>query len=326
MRFVFVGDFGVSWSTERFVADALARAEHDVKRIGGHRAEHYGETYYAVKLALADNARRFPSERQVLLFSKLSLAGRAFGTPEGAACVEDFAELTRGFGGLVACWCWDLLAPGFHGGRARWASRVAKACDAFFTTDGYTAPHLANSVVLRQGFPGPADELRRGTARTHLRCLLAHFGGNYGLRKRWCDNLRAAWPRHFRVWNNQHGDVLFDICRSASIVLGPPWPAYQGYFSNRLYHITGYGGCFACPTVDGMAEEGWVPGVNYLPLTDDYVRELRAYLQRPREELRGVADAGQAHTFANFTYDYRVKTLVEHLEKIACQSAALAKC
>jgi hypothetical protein len=306
MRFVYVGGFARDWDTESLIADALVRAGHVV-----HRVDMLSTGYSDVRRTVRRLLNEAPG---VFLFGKCRFRSeRSDGNliDVSVRLIND----ARAFDAPVACWVFDLMAPEFDRGRFAWTHEVAAACDVFFMTDGYTARRVPNAVVLRQGFPGPTNELRRGMARRQFRCNVAFIGSAYGPRKRWLSDLHAACGQ-VKNYESVRGDLLFDVCRSARIVIGPFWPTFSSYWSNRIYVVTGYGGCFATPTIEGMAAEGWEPFVNYLPCAS--LADLQAHRELPDVELRRIADAGQAHTFANFTYDARVKTLCEHLARLRC--------
>lgn len=312
IRFVYVGDFGADWATEEIVARALERAGHEVVRISGpHSAVN------AAASAVWHQTANLPAPA-VLLFSKARLANAPFGTLANVSAIRRLVDMARRNDAAVVCWVWDLLAPEFDRKRFQWALEVSKLCDLFLTTDGYTAPSLSNAHVLRQGFPGDASAIGRGRVHPNHRADVAHVGSLYGPRRGWYDEVKRAFPASFRLHSNVRGDALFDACRSARLVASPTWPAYPAYWSNRLYVVTGYGGCLATPTVEGMEDEGWLPGVNYLPY--ETTADLHRHLARGDAALRAVADAGQRLTVARYTYDARVKTMLELLEVKRCPS------
>jgi hypothetical protein len=127
--------------------------------------------------------------------------------------------------------------------------------------------------------------------------------------------MKRAYPA-FHTVDNLRGDALHDLMRSVRVIAGPPWPLHAKYWSNRLYVVAGYGGCLATPEVEGMAEEGWVAGTHYLKA--ERVGDYEAILAMPDDELRAVADAGQALCVNRYTYDHRVAEMVKHLEALRC--------
>ncbi len=164
-------------------------------------------------------------------------------------------------------------------------------------------------------------ELRRGKSIPQYFCDVAFLGTVYGDRRQWYRELRTVMQRgvsirsssnSLRLYKNLRGDALFSVCRSAKLVVGPPWPYYAGYWSNRIYVVAGYGGCYAGPFVEGMTEEGWKWGHNFLHCpSPEAVKSALA--ERSVDDLRAIADAGQKLVFERHTYDHRIAKMLEVL-------------
>jgi hypothetical protein len=87
-----------------------------------------------------------------------------------------------------------------------------------------------------------------------------------------------------------------------------------GFWGNRVYVVLGHGGFFLAPEVEGMREEGLLPGVHYAPLGDDPVADVRSWLARPEERER-VARAGQEFVLERFTYPRAARELCRVIEE-----------
>ncbi|HZW32277.1 MAG TPA: glycosyltransferase [Isosphaeraceae bacterium] len=189
--------------------------------------------------------------------------------------------------------------------RREWTRQVAPLCRVAFVTDGGLAQtDWANWRVLRQGISRPTVE--QVEVPEHDRDDLAFLGQLYG--PRWEE--LAPVRREFRI--NVIADVfgrgLSAVLRRHRIILGPRYPSAPGYCSDRVYVVLGHRGFFLAPEVEGMRDEGLVPGVHYAPLGDDPVREIRHWLARPEERTR-IACQGQELVLGWFTYEDRVREL-----------------
>ena len=111
-----------------------------------------------------------------------------------------------------------------------------------------------------------------------------------------------------RVVSQVFGRELSALIRRHRIIIGPRYPSAPGYWSDRIYVVLGHGGFFLAPEIEGMREEGFVPGVHYAALGDDVIRDIRYWLARPEERAR-IAREGQELVLSKFTYEHRVRTL-----------------
>jgi hypothetical protein len=304
MNILFLGAFHDSFTTESEIARALERAGHEVTRVEESEAS---ETSVA---AAAEDLRP-----DVLLLAKgrFEEAGREW--PNDAGAIVRLVERVRPAVGRIACWTFDLLAEEFSPERFAWANTIAPTCDLFTTTDGYTAPKLPGAVAVRQGAPDEIDP-EAGWPEEYEGDVL-FLGMAYGERRRLVDACFARFGQRFRAVNDCRGPELTRLVRSFRLVVGPHWPHFAGYWSNRIYVVAGHGGLFAAPPVDGMAAEGWRPSGNYLALPREpeaMVHKLAEYLACDRGQLRAIQFAGYAHAGERCSYDRRVAELFVHLD------------
>ncbi len=317
MKFFYVGDFYKDWSTEWLIADQLLKAGHTVVKF---QEDNYNPTTIMVDFRRAIKQDNQPPE--VVLFTKFQVRGASF--KHNPQVLESLLKSIKStFGTPLVCWQFDLLRREFSEERYRWASAIAPICDLFLSTDA--GLDIPNNTLLRQGCPGPSREcdVGRGQDLYEYSCEVAHVGGVYGWRRDWAANLQQHF--NFRVFDKVRGDKLFDVCKSAKIVIGPPYPAFPGYWSNRLYAMTGYGACLACPEVSGMAEEGWIPDVHYCKLPEHLDEQIPVLhkLLLDEERRRAISEAGQRFTFANHTFKHRVANLLERT-KALCPVSSLS--
>ena len=299
---LYLGSFQSAWSTENYIANAFTRLGQRVLRVEESRTHH------------ADIVARVAAMKpDVFLFAKGRFAEANKGWPQDARAIASLIKALRPHGSKVVCWLFDLLAAEFSAERWAWAEQVAAACDLFATTDGYTAPRLPNAVVVRQGVPDDVD--LAATWPVEYQGDVLFLGTPYRDRWQLVELLARRFGPRFACVRDCRCRELTRLVRSYRICLGPHYPHFAGYWSNRIYVVTGHGGLFAAPPIEGMLDEGWQPGVNYLPLPldpDAIVESLDAYLQRDAGELRCIQRAGFQHAQANFSYDQRVAELVGH--------------
>jgi hypothetical protein len=307
MRILYLGNFDQPWTTENYVARAFERAGHTVVR--WHEAT-------AKPLDVRDQAA-VHGPFDLLLFAKARFGGDWDADP--SHCLQ-FITDARPHCRKIVCWVWDLLNPGFRHSRYAWSAPVSRAVDLFCTTDGSTLPHLDNARLLRQAAP---DDVRPGQVLDCYRADLLYLGDPYGHRRDFLVSLIQQYARRlFVVPDGFRGDVLADLIGSTRVVIGPHWPSYPGYWSNRLYTVAAHAGCLVTPQVEGMEEEGWIPWVHYLPVdihdaSDRAVLHqitclADAYTAQPEQARRIGLDA-QRLVRQYHTYDRRIATLLEWL-------------
>lgn len=301
MKFAYLGAFSETWNTECMISRSLRRAGHEVLEIeeAGSRVEQ-----------IVDLCRQWTPD--VFLFAK----GRVSG--QWDATCWPLEKVVTGLRGLfpeiaVACWVFDLLAKDFAEDRWQWAHNVSKLADLFFMTDGDTAKYLPNAVVLRQGIP---DDACDGTPKDGYRCDVLFLGYPYRERREWANDLMTAYGDRFRIIpDGCHGLELCDAIASAKVVIGPSFPAYKDYWSNRIYVVTGCGGCFIAPNVQGMFEEGWRAQEHYAAY-DGRAMMLNTinWLLREDEVRERIRKAGTTFARSRCTYDIRVRELVGRIQ------------
>lgn len=312
LKILYLGSFAESWSTETYIANALEHAGHSVERL--EEAEAESESVVA---------RCRELKPDVLLGAKWRLMAGSAGRPTPEAgdwphsgeAVVAMLDAARPHVGRTVTWVFDLLAPDFVLGQGRfeWALRVAGACDVFATTDGATAPSIPNSAVIRQGVPDDVDHSAAWQPHDYEGDVL-FLGRAYGLRAALAEACGAQFGNRFRVVNDCRGAELTRLVRSYRVVVGPLWPYYADYWSNRLYVVTGHGGLFAAPSVAGMEGEGWQAWRNYLPLPRDAasaVAKLREFVTRYHGgQLETIRRQGFEHAVARCGYTQRVTELL----------------
>jgi glycosyl transferase family 1 len=300
MKFLYLGAFRNPSGAENQIARALVRAGHEV--IACEESEVNQESVSAQAAELRPD---------VLLLAKGRFHEAGQEWPNDARAIVGLLDQLRPHVGRTVCWLFDLLAEEFVAERFEWARTIAPACDLFVTTDGHTAPKLPRAVVVRQGAPDDVD-LEAGWSDEFDGDVL-FLGMPYGERRRLVDACFARFGQRFRSINDCRGPELTRLVRSFRLVVGPHWPHFAGYWSNRIYVVAGHGGLFAAPPVEGMQAEGWRPSQNYLALPRDpeqMADKLAEYLRCDPRQLSAIQRAGHVHARERLSYDRRVEELL----------------
>ncbi len=205
-------------------------------------------------------------------------------------------------------YCDKVLDFEYNRSRELWMQKVAPLCRVAFISDGALAKHtnwgrwhILNQGIFREDvrfIDVPEDERRD----------IAFVGSIYGERAKELDPVAAGFQ--LDVVFNAHGPKLSRILRSYKIIIGPRYPSVPFYWSARLYDTLGHGAFFLAPEIEGMREEGFIPGVHYAALSDDPVADVRYWLDHPAErEL--IAKVGQELVLSRFTFSHRIQELVQ---------------
>lgn len=317
LRIIYAGNFKHPWHTEAYIADAFEAIGCHVDRL--QEDEFTTESVFQrVQSLIAANKNTPHHQPVVFFFAKGCFKNTPFdgGTRDLICLLHHLKQKTNL--AAICCWVFDLMAPEFSTQRYVWATHVSGACDIFFTTDGYTVSEhgLPNALVLRQAMPICKEH--EGQFRSEYLCQIAHLGSVYGTRFPWRQSLDKHFGSEFRSFEDVHGDDLFDLCKSANIIIGPSYPMHDNYWSNRIYLVAGHGGCFAAPTVAGMREEGWIPGENYFeisPYTHIAIPQLKTLL-KDKALQRSIASTARSLIARCHTYRNRATEIVKQVQEL----------
>jgi SAM-dependent methyltransferase len=301
LRIMLLGDFGSSWRHETQTANALVEQGHAVSRF--HEYLMPSVDHVVGEL----NSGRY----DCLLFYKGRIAAR---TQEEVFCPtgEPIAQVIEQ--AKPPCYTWYVdrayqfdLQPS----REVWMRRVAPLCRLAFVADAALAcTSWGRWRILRE----PIDH--RCVQRLHVaeaqRKPLAFIGQLYGSRAEELAPLAAEFP--IEVITGTYGAALSPAVQGYRIILGPRYPTVPGFWGNRVYVVLGHGGFFLAPEVEGMREEGILPGVHYAPLGPDARPDVRRWLACPDERAR-IARAGQELVLERFTYRRAVRQLCQAIEE-----------
>lgn len=305
LRITYCGNFTQIRSTEGYVADALTALGVDVVRLQETEFGP-GELIHRVKAEKPD----------VFMFSKCEIRGYRFKDPTTTKHLRNLLGDIRRRGVKVVSWVFDLMRPDFSPERYEWAKDVASQCHLFLTTDTY-GEGFENHRCLRQGYAGPLSAgLSVKKIQTHYE--VAHLGELYSARRAWARQIEARLGNRFGVVRGVFEEKLHALLGSVRLILGPPWPFYPGYWSNRIYLVGGYGGCLLAPIVPGMEEEGWRHMDNMVgcPKSAECQAEMAFDLLKQPEELERIGENAARFVWENHTYNHRAKVLLGWLKEL----------
>lgn len=309
MRILYLGNFYSWWATEHYVSRGFERLGHEVRGLDVVQVDH---------AKIVNECRCFKPD--VLVFAKAQFRGAHGEWPQAGHAVAKMVYACRPFVGKVVCWLWDLMAEEFSPSRWQWSKIINECVDLYAMTDGYTAPRLSRAVVIRDGCPDDVDE-SIGWPTEYAGDVL-FLGSVYGDRPKLIEALRLKFgPRFCHVTSGVHGRDLTKLVRSYRIVVGPHYPRFDHYWSDRIYVATGHGGLYCGPLIAGMADDGWQGSHNYLatPRDVDGIVEKAAYHvteardQDWRDWQDGIRRRGHEHARTHCTWENRIEQMLAAL-------------
>lgn len=293
MRIVYYGSFDQPWKTEVYVANTLEQMGHIILRVS------WGD----IK-ALGSVADFKPS---VALFSKSK--------SQPADTINTIQRL-KNRKILTVCWQWDL-----YGIKERPTLPVEFDCDLVFGTDPsivrkkqLTKPY----EILRQGIY--EDEAIRYQSSTITRpvVFVGHSGRRFQPgRRELISWLQETYGNQFTLVSSVRGLELNSLLAKTAVVVGDSYPS-PGYWSNRIYEITGRCGFLLHPQTDGLETE-YTDGTHYVsyPRDDRFrLRELIDYYLTHDKERESIRTTGYEHTKKHFTYKKRCEVLIEKIKQV----------
>lgn len=300
LSILYVADFESPGKAEQYAASAIEWL--------GHRVERWHDQSVQ---SPDDVVRRLASnEFDCLLFYKGCLGARTMEErlqPSGDA----IAQVLKRTSVPGYTWYFDrVFEYAVDRSREAWMRKVAPLCRKVFLTDGALAQtDWGPWHLLRQGVHAPNVE--KVFFPEDERQDVAFIGQVYGDRGR---ELGAVSQRfEVDVIEDTFGTDLNEKLRSYRVILGPSFPSVPHYWSNRLYVVLGHGGFFLAPEVEGMAQDGFVPGLHYARLGADPVTDIEYWLGRSAERER-IGRAGQQFVLGHHTYEHRVCELIEVIQ------------
>lgn len=284
LKFLYYGSFG-TFNTETWIAYGLRELGHEVVEID--KTTH---GCVAVEQALRQE------KPHVLLFAKVPTE------------FDKTITLAKGMGIKTVCWLFDL----YHGWRNLNVPQFK--ADLVFTTDGGNDKEWKrlgiNHITLRQGIHEPEHIMYEAKQKYKV----AFIGSaHYPERIKLLQFLKETYGSDFHHFG-QNGELrnldLNERLAETSVIVGDSVPS-RGYWSNRVYEITGRGGFLIHPFVEGLRQEfDSIPYFEYGNYKD-LKYKIDHYLEDDftRELLR----VAQFKECEKYTYTKRCKELCRHI-------------
>jgi hypothetical protein len=314
MRVAYVGNFGVSFSTENEVARALEANGHEVIRLQENDPESWATDLDA------------HHGHDLLLWTRT-------GWDWPAACGWSHEEaLERQRRVLSAHRSNRIPTVGYHLDRWWGLDREGQVAEPFFhvdllcTADGGHQPEWAAAGVDHQWFPPGVSEFECGGGAFDRRLASdVAFVGSWrpGYHAEWTHRpeligfLTRTYRKRCRFWGGPGRGIreqrLRNLYASTKVNVGDSCLVGSSccYWSDRIPETLGRGGFLLHPYVEGI-EDHFVDGehLRLWPLGDwGELRRLIDHYVSHDDERRRIAESGRRHVLENHTYTVRMRQL-----------------
>lgn len=301
MRIAYVGRFAEGWATERDMATALRRLEHEVVELHEHQADAWSvivrERFDLILWTTAGDAH--PLAGATLRLVDEPVVGYHLDRWWGLRRQREIAS-----DAFFDSACVDLLVTADGGHDEDWK--------AVGLRHRWLPPAIASEEALEGRYRADldVDVAFVGSWRRYLpdwphrRDLVNHL-------RRWFGDRLGLWPQHA---GPVRGPALSDLYASARVVVGDSCLAGAAtrYWSDRIPETLGRGGFLLHPAVGGLEEHFKVgehlatwPAGNWRAL-----REALAFWITADGERRRIRSAARAHVLEHHTYDVRAAELL----------------
>lgn len=218
-------------------------------------------------------------------------------------------------------WCFDLIdwpePAARHAERRAWAAAMRDVCDLGFHTDGdWVAKDTTGKLRwLTQG-ADERDTLMWNSPYPVASDVLFVGGLGYG-RGEFVAELEKRYGQGFRhVQKGCYGPRLKQVVSQAKVVVAPPQPVTDRYWSNRAYNMLKHGASLLHPCSDGLLRQLGPECLAYYNVSDIHERIAWLLSEQGSEVRKGVAANGQQTVLALHTYRHRCADLIREVEKI----------
>jgi len=284
MKILYLGKFTLDYATENYVAHALRERGNSVIKSNTTKDMKCNKLIELTEHHKPD----------MVLFSKVDAIG-----------FREYIPWCKRNNIPTVCWIWDL----YFGYRPNVPCQFN--ADLLLTTDGGHHDHFKpyNHKVLRQGIHKPHHQILEPNYKYDV-AFIGH-GSIYTQRKILVKWLKDTYGNRFIHHTKTRGLDLNKALSEVKVVVGDSYPA-DGYYSNRIYEITGRGGFLLHPDTLALNHE-YRAGIHY----DKYPRgdfkklqNLIQYYLDHYEQREKIRQQGWFHTGANYTYGDRVDNLM----------------
>ena len=239
----------------------------------------------------------------IFLFHKAGV-GRTIDT-------EHFVKLLTYITCAKVCWYFDAIDPI----RENYIEDIAGYIDlCFLTDDTWRRRHKYDQFhFLPQGIGN--EDTTLGTFRKEYECDVCFAGGLYSEeRVEFAQILKQIYGDKFKIVNNVFNRDLYDLCASAKIMVAPPYPMNDFYWSSRFYMTLGSGGFLVHPDLYGLRDE-FTEGKHFAGYGKGELVDTIDYYLKHEEERKVIQAQGRKRCLKIATYKDRIKTMLEIYEK-----------
>ena len=302
MKILYLGSFNKSLtdSTEKHIKYALEQLGHQVVAVDEDRFKNFNSNEFNENRADVELLNN--NDADLFLFHK-GAVGDYIGLD---LLVKILTYLTC----PKVCWYFDKVFPD----REEYIEYVSAYSNYVFLTDEtFIKRHKFNNLYpLRQGIGNEDTSL--GKHREEYDCDVAFMGNPYRGREGFVRDLQVKYRERFKIIDDAFNRDLYDACASAKIVVAPPYPSDEFYWSSRFYLTLGSGGFLVHPELYGLKEEGWVEGMHYAGYksNQEFFDTIDYYLAHEKER-KAIQQEGYKRCISEFTYKDRVEEMLRKI-------------
>ncbi len=186
----------------------------------------------------------------------------------------------------------------------------------FFTDGDWVAnDRTGKAVWLTQGFnqyltPAIPSGENKGTI------LFTGGGRDYG-REAFVNEMSHTYGERFvHISRGMYKQALAQLIADASIIVAPPSPVTDRYWSNRVYLTLGLGGLLLHPLTDGLQQDfdDCEGDITFYVDMKDLHEWIKYYLNEGAYEREEIAKRGQYLIMQDHTYKHRIAQLIKEVE------------
>jgi len=161
-----------------------------------------------------------------------------------------------------------------------------------------------------------SGNIYNGNYRKDLAFDVAFNGPIYGTRNVFIDVMRETFGNKFGVFNFKDDKQFADLCASAKIIISPRFPYDDWFWSERFYKTIGHGGFLVFPRLEGLKDEGFQDGINYVgyDVYGEMIEIIKWWLdpnnEKAKEGYAIMKKQGREWVRKKYTYDNRLEYLL----------------
>lgn len=216
-------------------------------------------------------------------------------------------------------WCFDRIywndtkLATRNATRMEWITKATEISEIGFCTDGdwVNRDNTGKLVWLMQGFNQYLPRVKNiNTSSSKI--LFTGGGRDYG-RDAFVTEMRQRYgDRFIHIPKGAYRQNLVSLIEDSAIVVAPPTPVTNRYWSNRVYVIMGMGGFLLHPTTQGLEQDfdADVGDLNFYGSMQDLHECIRYFTYKGNHEIEEFRKYGQEQVLTHHTYKNRCQTLI----------------